>query len=310
MHPNLVHAGDVESLDLARGPLAGRRQRLGVAAGAVRAGLSRYVLAPGERPMPVHVHADEEELFYVIAGAGLSWQDGRAWRVQAGDLLVHLPQGAAHAIVAGEQGMEVLAFGTGSDTGMTWLPRAQAWWMGPRWLPDDGPSPFAREAQAGPLELPEPEPGPAPLSARLDDVAEQRTERAGYRERYRDLGRAAGSVACGVSHAVLERGQLSCPPHWHQLEEECFYVLAGEGEALLGDGLEPHPLRAGSLLWRPPASGIAHALRGGPDGLTYLAFGTRHPGEFAWFPRSGKIHFGHGLIFRPQLLDYFDGEDV
>ena len=34
----------------------------------------------GERAMPVHVHADEEELFYVVAGDGVSWQDGRVHR--------------------------------------------------------------------------------------------------------------------------------------------------------------------------------------------------------------------------------------
>jgi uncharacterized cupin superfamily protein len=308
MAPNILHLDDVEPLDLARGPLAGHRQRLGAAAGAARAGLSRYVLGPGERPMPVHVHADEEELFYVVAGAGVSWQDGRTWRVQAGDLLVHLPGGAAHAIVAGDEGMEVLAFGAGSDTGMTWLPRAQAWWMGPRWLPDDGPSPFAKEVEAGPLERPEPEAGPPPASARLAEVPEKATDRPGYRERWRDLGRAAGSVACGVKHCVLEAGQLSSPPHWHSGEEEAFLVLAGGGEVLLDE--VPHPVRPGSLIWCPPDTGVGHALRAGPDGMTYLAFGTRVAGEFVFYPRSGKVNLGHRLIFRPELLDYFDGEEL
>ena len=40
--------------------------------------------------MPVHVHGDEEEIFFVLAGAGLSWQDGRDLSASApGDCIVH-----------------------------------------------------------------------------------------------------------------------------------------------------------------------------------------------------------------------------
>ena len=42
--------------------------------------------------MPVHVHADEEELFYVLDGEGVSWQDGRAYAVRAGDCILHRPR--------------------------------------------------------------------------------------------------------------------------------------------------------------------------------------------------------------------------
>ena len=46
--------------------------------------------------MPVHVHADEEELFYVLDGEGLSWQDGRTYAVRAGDCVLHRPGAEAH----------------------------------------------------------------------------------------------------------------------------------------------------------------------------------------------------------------------
>src|SRR5438874_2575974 len=88
----------------------------GAAAGAVRAGLSRYRMAPGERAMPVHVHADEEELFYVLGGIGLSWQDGRTYAVAPGDCVVHRASAESHTIVAGDLGLDVLAFSSGSDT--------------------------------------------------------------------------------------------------------------------------------------------------------------------------------------------------
>ena len=97
-----VHWDDVEAVVLDRGVLRGERRRLGAAAGAVRTGLSRYRLAPGERAMPVHVHGDEEEIFFVLAGRGLSWQDGRAYAVGPGDCVVHRVGAEAHTILAAD----------------------------------------------------------------------------------------------------------------------------------------------------------------------------------------------------------------
>src|SRR5947208_3072445 len=85
MHRNITHFDEVEAIVIDRGPLQGRRYRLGAAAGLHGTGLSRYVLGAGERAMPVHVHADEEEIFHVLAGSGFSWQDGRTYAVGAGD---------------------------------------------------------------------------------------------------------------------------------------------------------------------------------------------------------------------------------
>ena len=116
--------------------------------------------------MPVHVHGDEEELFYVLAGEGLSWQDGRTYAVRQGDCILHRPGAEAHTIAGAGEGLDVLAFGSGSDTGVTWLPRAGAWWLEPRWLPAGGPDPFAAEAAAAPLELPAPQPDHPPSIVR------------------------------------------------------------------------------------------------------------------------------------------------
>lgn len=305
MHPNLVHFDDVDEVVIDRGPLQGRRQRLAAAAGALRIGLSRYVLGPGERAMPVHVHADEEECFHVLSGSGFSWQDGRVWAVGPGDTIVHPAQGAAHTIVAGDDGLEVLAYGTGSDTGMTWLPRAQSWWMGPHWLPGDAANPFAREAEAGPLELPEPEAQRPPSIVALDDVETGFSDFDGYHETWRRISEAAGAQRAGLNHCMLEEGQMSCPPHWHGVEEECFVILAGEGEALID--LEPHPVRPGHVLVCRPA-GISHALVAGPGGMTYLGYGTRVPGDYAYFPRSRKLTFRNGVVLRVEEVDYWEGE--
>jgi len=80
----VIHWDDVEPVAIEGEQLRGTRWRLGAAAGAHDVGLSRFRIAAGERAMPVHVHADEEELFYVLGGEGISWQDGRAFAVRAG----------------------------------------------------------------------------------------------------------------------------------------------------------------------------------------------------------------------------------
>jgi uncharacterized cupin superfamily protein len=304
----LVHWDAVEPVVIADADLRGRRWRLGAAAGAARAGLSRYRLGPGERAMPVHVHGDEEELFYVLAGEGLSWQDGRTYRVRAGDCVLHRPGAEAHTIVGAGAGLDVLAFGSGSDTGVTWLPRAGKWWLAPRWLPPDAPDPFAAEAAAGPLALPEPEPGRPPTIINLDEGERSEQRRGDVSSLRRDLGDVLGSERIGVGHLVVEPGRLTYPPHCHSAEEELFVVLDGTGTLLLGD--ERHPVRAGSVVARPPGTGVPHAFRAGEHGLTLLAFGTREPNDIAYYPRSGKVSLrGVKAMFRVERVGYWDGED-
>jgi uncharacterized cupin superfamily protein len=302
-----VHWDDVEPEVVDAGDLRGLRWRLGAAAGTTRTGLSRYRLGPGERAMPVHVHGDEEELFYVLAGEGLSWQDGRTYAVGAGDCVVHLPGAEAHTIVGAGAGLDVLAYGSGSDTGVTWLPRARAWWLAPRWLPPDGPDPFAAEAAAGPLELPDPERERPPTIVGLAGAELTERRHGDVASVRRDHGDVVGSVRIGVGHLVVEPGRLTYPPHCHSAEEEVFVVLDGDGTLLLDEA--EHAVRPGSVVARPPGTGVAHAFRAGAGGLTLLAFGTREPNDIAYYPRSGKVSLrGIRARFRVERLGYWDGE--
>ena len=302
-----VHWDDVAPVAIDAGDLRGTRWRLGAAAGATRTGLSRYRLAAGERAMPVHVHGDEEELFYVLAGEGLSWQDGRTYAVRAGDCILHQPRAEAHTIAGAGEGLDVLAYGSGSETGITWLPRARAWWLEPHWLPADGPDPFAAEAAAGPLELPAPEAERPPTIVALADGELSESRRGDVASVRHDLGDVLGSTRIGVGHLVVEPGKLTYPPHCHSADEELFVVLAGGGTLLLGE--HEHAVRPGSLVARPPATGIAHAFRAGADGMTLLAFGTREPNDITYYPRSGKVSLrGIRARFRVERLDYWDGE--
>jgi uncharacterized cupin superfamily protein len=304
-----VHWDDVEPVALDRGELRGERRRLGAAAGAVRTGLSRYRLAPGERAMPVHVHGDEEEIFFVLAGRGLSWQDGRTYAVGRDDCIVHRAGAEAHTILAAGEGLDVLAFAEGSDTGLTWLPRAGVMFAGPHRVPVDAPHPFDAEAAAGALDVPEAEPRRPATIVALEDVEPQPFGRGDVDAVRRDLARAAGSRRSGLQHATVAPGALSAPPHCHSAEEELFVVLDGGGELLL-DGEAPEPVRAGSVVARPAGTGVAHAFRAGEAGLVLLAYGPREPADICFYPRSGKLRVrGVGATFRVQRVDYWDGEE-
>jgi uncharacterized cupin superfamily protein len=304
----VTHWDEVEPVAIEGTHLRATRWRLGAAAGARDVGLSRYRMADGERAMPVHVHADEEELFYVLAGEGVSWHDGRTYEVRAGDFILHLAGAEPHTIVGAGDGLDVLAFGSGSPTQLTWLPRARAWWNGPHWLPHDGPNPFKAENAAGPLELPEPSAERPPTIVHIDDVAPRENRRGDVIGVRRNVGVALGSRQAGLRHLVVEPGALTYPPHCHSTEEELFVVLDGEGTLLLGD--EEQPVRTGSVVARPPATAVAHAFRAGDEPLTLLAYGTREPSDICFYPRSGKVSIqGIGAIFRVQRVDYWDGEE-
>jgi uncharacterized cupin superfamily protein len=303
----VIQWDEVEPVEIEGTQLRGTRWRLGAAGGARDIGLSRYRLGPGERAMPVHVHADEEEIFYVLEGEGRSWQDGRTYAVGAGDCILHRAGAEAHTIVGAGDGLDVLAFGGGSPTGLTWLPRARAWWNGPHWLPHDGPDPFAAEDAAGPLELPEPEAErPATILALADAPIRRANNGDTVRVRH-EFGDPLGARASGLGLLVIAPRSLSYPPHCHSAEEELFVVLDGEGALLLGD--EEHPVRGGSVVARPPGTGVAHAFRAGDGPLTVLAYGTREPNDIAYYPRSGKVSLrGINAMFHVTRVDYWDGE--
>jgi uncharacterized cupin superfamily protein len=123
----------------------------------------------------------------------------------------------------------------------------------------------------------------------------------------RNLGDAAGSLRSGLQHVTVQPGAYATPRHCHSVEEEVFVVLEGDGVLVLGD--DEHPVRTGSVVARPPATGIAHAFRAGDGGLTFLAYGTRDPSDMCWYPDSGKLGFGGlGVVARVQTVDYWDGE--
>jgi mannose-6-phosphate isomerase-like protein (cupin superfamily) len=69
-----------------------------------------------------------------------------------------------------------------------------------------------------------------------------------------------------TAYRVKVQAESSTSTSYHQIAEELYYVLAGEGVAIL-DGVE-HELKVGVFLRLPP--GTKHAFRAGPKGLEML----------------------------------------
>ena len=312
-----VNWDDVPVRQVAIGPIEGAWRDLGTAAGTRVVGLRRMQIAPGKRSTPAHTHSGEEEVFYVLAGSGLSWQGGATYEVAAADCLVHLVEGPAHTLIAGPDGLDVLAFSERTASEACFLPRAKLSWLGSSWVTaGDTPHPFAQEAAAGDLEL------PAELSERpasivnVEDVPLRQVERGDCASSRRVLGAAAGAQRTALRLFVLSPGKLGAPPHCHSGCEELFLVLDGDGayleQASGATGWDPgeRPVGAGDVVSCLAGNGAAHAFRAGPDGLTYLAYGNRDTNDQIWYPRSQKIWFsGLGVIARVERTDYWDGEE-
>jgi uncharacterized cupin superfamily protein len=297
----IAHWDEVEKRRNERGQMAGTWSNLGTPAGTYRCGVHRLELDLGEMPTPAHVHGESEEIFYVLGGSGLTWMDEKAYEIRARDCIVYKNFHDAHTIRAGDDRLDVLAFGPREYFTSSELPRGGSMWSITGWIEVHDGHPWDREPE---LVWPEPAPDRPATVVATDDV--EAAVRGGRRRR--DLGRAPGSRWTGLKHIELEPGTLSGPPHCHSAEEEIFVVLDGDGVCLLGE--EEHPVRRGSVVARPPATRVAHAFRAGSEPLTLLTYGTREPGDVAYYPRSGKIAFrGVGVIGRIEPAGYWDGEE-
>lgn len=307
----IAHWDEVEPFEVDVGEMRSTWRDLGSAAGSVNVGCRRMVVRPDARTTPVHAHTVEEEFFYVLSGSGLSWQDGATYEIGAGDALLHRADAEAHTVIAGDEGIDLLAFGTRETVEAGMLPRAGVAWLGEAsvWTEIGGDHPFAREAAAGALELPDaPSPRPDRIVA-LSDVEPDVTQRRRARFADRELGRALGSVRSTLAHMTIAAGHEGFPPHCHSLDEELFVVLEGSGVVVIGD--EEIPLRPGSVIDRPPSTKVAHSFRASDAAdLVYLVYGDLPPNDICFYPRSGKISFrGVGVIGRIEPLEYWEGEE-
>ena len=257
---------------------------LGAAAGAIGVGVtgSRFRPAAGRRRRPRRRGA-------LLRRPRLSWHKGETFEIAEATASSTPAQRPPHAACAGRPRRPRLrparlrrerALPTARRVAGRHPLRRDA-----RRLAGRVPIQFVREAELGP---PEPRAEPAPSTiVNLRDVEPSEMVRPRIHRTRRNLGKAVGSVTTGLQHVEVAPGMASAPFHCHSLEEELFVVLDGDGTLRLGD--EEIPVRPGHVVSRPPGTGVAHTFRGGDSGLTYLAYGTREPGDACFYPDSNKV---------------------
>jgi uncharacterized cupin superfamily protein len=305
----VAHWDELEGRHNAKGEMDATWQAIGDAAGTRGVGVHRVRVAPGKLPTPPHSHGASEELYFVLAGSGLVWQDGEVHEVRPRDCVIHRADEHEHTFVGGPDGLEYIVFGTRHPTEFGWLPRSRAIRIGWPWAEGRDDNPWDIEATVPPLEVGEPAPRPENI-VNVDEV-ELQTHRY---QTFAYFTPDATTKLAGLGWETLPAGHRGSVPHCHSAEEEIFVILDGTATLELWNhdgGVEETPLRAGHLVARPPGSGVSHSFRAGPDGVTMLVYGTRDPNDMCWYPRSNKIKWrGLGVMGRIETLDYFDGEPL
>ena len=113
----------------------------------------------------------------------------------------------------------------------------------------------------------------------------------------RSPGDKTGLTHMGVHVRAIEPGFAGTNRHFHTVEEEWSYVLAGRGTVRIG------PLRiavhAGTFVGFPPGPRPHHFLAEGTSSLVLLEGGERRPSEDSgWYPDARKMGF-HGKTIEP-----------
>jgi uncharacterized cupin superfamily protein len=271
-------------------------------------------VAPGKLPTPPHSHGASEELYYVLAGSGLAWQDEDVHEVRPGDCVIQVADHHEHTFVAGPDGLDYLVYGTRHPTEIGWLPRSRAIRIGWPWVEGRDDDPWDVEATVPPLPVGEPKPRPQ----NIVNVDEVEHELQGEQAVTAPLATRERSQLGGLHWERLNPGCMGAIPHCHSEEEEIFVVLDGSATLHLwpsplklerGAKREEHALRAGHVVARPPGTGVSHFFVAGDDGCTMLVYGTRRPNDMCFYPRSNKVSWrGLGVIGRIEHVPYWDGE--
>ncbi len=151
---------------------------------------------------------------------------------------------------------------------------------------------------------------PAPTTVNVDDVPEEEyLEGEHWGHAYKVLTPSiprAGHL--GVNMTRLPPGRTACPFHYHQKEDEVFFILSGRGWLRYGEQLSE--LRPGDCVSCPAGTGKAHQIANPFDeDLVYLAIGPNDDHEVCVYPDSNKVMVRSlKRVGYFEKVSYMDGE--
>jgi uncharacterized cupin superfamily protein len=98
---------------------------------------------------------------------------------------------------------------------------------------------------------------------------------------------AAGQ--CHIAFVEIEPGKSSFDYHYHETDEEAFYIISGEGVVRTPKG--DITVRTGDAITFPPGPDGAHSIRNESqtEKLIYIDFDTHNLPEITHFPDTGRV---------------------
>src|SRR3954447_15874704 len=294
----VAHWDDIPAEKEEAGPIGGTWQELASSAGAVRLGVNRLRMEPGKASSPLH--AEDEEVFYILSGFGWSVQEDGCFAIGAGDVVFYRAYEIAHTVVAGDDGLSFIAFGTSDPPrGLVRFPRIQKVKVVDVLVDGDRTHQWELEGALERIAVKDP-PDDRPRTIRA--AAEAPTSAFGPTTA-RWLTKGLGARGIALNRADIGPGGAAAPTHCHSHEEELFVVIEGGGVARLGDS--EHDVRPGSVVGRPPGTGVAHGFRAGDDGMVLLMFSDKQPGDMTYYPDTGKVTFRSlGITIQPEIVPW------
>ena len=106
---------------------------------------------------------------------------------------------------------------------------------------------------------------------------------------------------CSVAFYRLPPGKANFPYHYHECNEEVFYIVSGRGVVLTEEGEQP--IAAGDVIFCPATPGGAHKIANtsADEPLIYLEFDTINDPDIAHYPKTGAF----GIIRRDSARSEF-----
>ncbi|KAF8206309.1 cupin 2 conserved barrel domain protein [Mycena galopus ATCC 62051] len=102
------------------------------------------------------------------------------------------------------------------------------------------------------------------------------------------LGDQVGLTKLGIHKTTLAPNMISTVEHFHDVDDEWFYILQGSGTLLCAGEGEDTTVTAGDFVGFAAAIRRPHTFRAGEEGMEYLVGGSREPVDVCHYPLIGK----------------------
>ncbi|MEL6548838.1 MAG: cupin domain-containing protein [Pseudomonadota bacterium] len=112
-----------------------------------------------------------------------------------------------------------------------------------------------------------------------------------FEARLGKIALALGGKKIGINVTVVPPQSRAFPRHYHYVNDEAFYIIAGEGTLRYGE--DRHPFKEGDVIYIRAGTGIPFQLLNTSDAeLRYLALSSMIPADVFYYPDSDK----HGIM--------------